>query len=196
MSPLLSVLSTTCSVKRCPAMACCAIQLFCMCMQRCIHLNQNHWHHRDCFPLVSRHLRTTQHLNLRSLQVGGYWSSGLPFLDAEPKTTKQPWDAGLQLPLLMLDITQLQVGQRGPRQLAPFVKSHTAHMPRGQDMSADVCLPAFLPVCVPGRMLWQHCHLKPGHANIKHNTPLSWPAVRAIRMHLSLVRWRSSIRYW
>jgi hypothetical protein len=42
-------------------------------------------------------------------QVGGYWSSGLPFLDASYKATRRPWEAGLQLPLIMLNITDLQV---------------------------------------------------------------------------------------
>lgn len=43
------------------------------------------------------------------LQVGGYWSSGLPYLDASYKATKRPWEAGLQLPLVMLNISDLQV---------------------------------------------------------------------------------------
>ena len=42
-------------------------------------------------------------------QIGGYWSSGLPYLDASYKATKRPWEAGLQLPLMMLNITDLQV---------------------------------------------------------------------------------------
>lgn len=42
-------------------------------------------------------------------QIGGYWSSGLPYLDASYKSTKRPWEAGLQLPLMMLNITDLQV---------------------------------------------------------------------------------------
>lgn len=42
-------------------------------------------------------------------QVGGYWSSGLPYLDASLKATSRPWEAGLQLPLLMLNISKLQV---------------------------------------------------------------------------------------
>jgi hypothetical protein len=41
-------------------------------------------------------------------QIGGYWSSGLPYLDAELKGTKRAWEAGLQLPLLMLNISKLQ----------------------------------------------------------------------------------------
>jgi hypothetical protein len=47
-------------------------------------------------------------LLLLLLQIAGYWSSGLPFLDAELKGTKRPWEAGLQLPLLMLNISKLQ----------------------------------------------------------------------------------------
>jgi hypothetical protein len=45
---------------------------------------------------------------LKTRQIGGYWSSGLPYLDAELKGTKRAWDAGLQLPLLMLNISKLQ----------------------------------------------------------------------------------------
>lgn len=45
------------------------------------------------------------------LQIGGYWSSGLPYLDASFKTTKRPWEAGLQLPLMMLNISEVQVGR-------------------------------------------------------------------------------------
>ncbi|WIA23830.1 hypothetical protein OEZ85_013493 [Tetradesmus obliquus] len=41
-------------------------------------------------------------------KIGGYWSSGLPFLDADTKGTSKPWEAGLQLPLLMLNISKLQ----------------------------------------------------------------------------------------
>jgi hypothetical protein len=42
-------------------------------------------------------------------QIGGYWSSGLPYLDASYKATRRPWEAGLQLPLMMLNISDLQV---------------------------------------------------------------------------------------
>lgn len=42
------------------------------------------------------------------MQIGGYWSSGLPYLDASIKGTSKPWEAGLQLPLLMLNISKLQ----------------------------------------------------------------------------------------
>lgn len=48
-------------------------------------------------------------MRLAVAQVGGYWSSGLPFLDASYKATRTPWEAGLQLPLMMLNITDLQV---------------------------------------------------------------------------------------
>eukprot|EP00775_Hariotina_reticulata_P005663 gene5663-5900_t len=40
--------------------------------------------------------------------VGGYWSSGLPYLDTSIKGTKRPWEAGLQLPLINLNISSLQ----------------------------------------------------------------------------------------
>lgn len=54
------------------------------------------------------HVRTRGCASLPT-QVGGYWSSGLPYLDATIKGTKKPWEAGLQLPLLMLNISDLQV---------------------------------------------------------------------------------------
>jgi len=47
------------------------------------------------------------------VQVGGYWSSGLPYLDVSFKGTKRPWEAGLQLPLLSLNISDLQVWLNG-----------------------------------------------------------------------------------
>jgi hypothetical protein len=40
-------------------------------------------------------------------KIGGYWSSGLPFLDNAPKWTKSPWDAGFQLPLFEADVKEL-----------------------------------------------------------------------------------------
>jgi hypothetical protein len=38
-------------------------------------------------------------------QVGGYWSNGKPYLDVSAKATPAPWDAGLQLPLMHLDVS-------------------------------------------------------------------------------------------
>ncbi|KAI8468367.1 MAG: hypothetical protein J3K34DRAFT_459917 [Monoraphidium minutum] len=39
-------------------------------------------------------------------KVGGYWSSGMPFLDASAKATPKPWTAGLQVPLMHLDVSE------------------------------------------------------------------------------------------
>jgi hypothetical protein len=44
------------------------------------------------------------------LQLGGQWASGRPFLNAEAKQTDTPWDAGLALPLVALDVSELKVG--------------------------------------------------------------------------------------
>jgi hypothetical protein len=45
------------------------------------------------------------------LQVGGHWASGRPFLSAAAKQTDTPWDAGLALPLVVLDVSELKVGR-------------------------------------------------------------------------------------
>lgn len=66
------------------------------------------------------------------LQVGGYWSSGLPFLDISYKLTKRPWEAGLQLPLMMLNITDLQVRWHGTHCDAGDLAAHA-------DATAGIC---------------------------------------------------------
>ncbi|GBF90355.1 green algal specific Aspartyl Asparaginyl beta-hydroxylase [Raphidocelis subcapitata] len=38
--------------------------------------------------------------------VGGYWSSGQPYLDASSKSTRAPWSNGLQLPLAHFDVSE------------------------------------------------------------------------------------------
>jgi hypothetical protein len=40
--------------------------------------------------------------------VGGYWSSGLPTLNATVKNTSAAWDGGLQLPLFVADVGELR----------------------------------------------------------------------------------------
>jgi hypothetical protein len=40
-------------------------------------------------------------------KVGGYWSSGFPFLDASPKGGRHPWSSGIQLPLFQANISEL-----------------------------------------------------------------------------------------
>lgn len=46
------------------------------------------------------------------VQLGGQWASGRPFLHAKAKQTDTPWDAGLALPLVALDVSDLKVGRR------------------------------------------------------------------------------------
>ncbi|GAX82193.1 hypothetical protein CEUSTIGMA_g9621.t1 [Chlamydomonas eustigma] len=41
-------------------------------------------------------------------RIGGHWASGLPFLDIHTKASASAWDAGIQLPLTMLNITNLK----------------------------------------------------------------------------------------
>jgi hypothetical protein len=41
-------------------------------------------------------------------QISSYWSSGLPWLDATPKSTSTPWDSGLQLPLFLTDVSEIK----------------------------------------------------------------------------------------
>ena len=40
--------------------------------------------------------------------MGGYWSSGLPFLDASVKATPTPWTGGLQVPLLHFEVSEVK----------------------------------------------------------------------------------------
>ncbi|GAX82340.1 hypothetical protein CEUSTIGMA_g9769.t1 [Chlamydomonas eustigma] len=50
--------------------------------------------------------------------VGGYWESGLPFLDIHAKASPTAWKAGIQLPLTMVNISQLQSLMKGmPKQM-------------------------------------------------------------------------------
>jgi hypothetical protein len=42
-------------------------------------------------------------------QVGGYWASGHPYLDAAHKAGDAPEEAGLQLPLFFADVAGLKV---------------------------------------------------------------------------------------
>eukprot|EP00775_Hariotina_reticulata_P013388 gene13388-13515_t len=45
---------------------------------------------------------------LSPINAASYWSSGWPRLDVQPKLTKYPEDAGLQLPLFWANVTALQ----------------------------------------------------------------------------------------
>jgi hypothetical protein len=38
-------------------------------------------------------------------RVAGFWSSGLPYLDAQVKAGDKPWEAGFQLPLASVDVS-------------------------------------------------------------------------------------------
>lgn len=42
-------------------------------------------------------------------KIGGHWSSGLPYLDLSTKDSAESWRAGIQLPLMTLDISKLKV---------------------------------------------------------------------------------------
>ncbi len=46
--------------------------------------------------------------SLPGMQISGWWSSGLPYLDAALKATPHSWRAGLQLPLLVANVTALK----------------------------------------------------------------------------------------
>lgn len=45
-------------------------------------------------------------------KIGGHWGTGMPFLDLAAKAAHEPWEAGLQLPLTMINISALQVWGR------------------------------------------------------------------------------------
>lgn len=54
-------------------------------------------------------------------QVGGYWSTGRPYLDLNVKSGPSSWEAGIQLPLLHTDVSELKVCevQAWPRLASP-----------------------------------------------------------------------------
>jgi len=54
------------------------------------------------------HQLTKQGAALPNINPAGYWSSGWPRLDMQPKLTDYPEEAGLQLPLFHANITALK----------------------------------------------------------------------------------------
>jgi hypothetical protein len=58
--------------------------------------------------------------------VGGHWSSERPFLSAAAKQTDTPWDAGLALALVVLDVLDLKVGGGLPARLPACPPTHDA----------------------------------------------------------------------
>lgn len=72
----------------------------------CFTTPNNRRHRSSRHPLLDARLKDI--LLPCCPQVAGYWSSGHPFLDARLKDTRRPWDAGLQLPLMVLDVSALK----------------------------------------------------------------------------------------
>jgi len=72
--------------------------------------------HMQTTPLVLPHSKSVVDGITRDLddmgfkaRLGGFWSSGLPYLHNRLKGTVVPWKAGLQLPLFVADVSALKV---------------------------------------------------------------------------------------